>query len=42
MWSTIALDWKMETGAVVSRLLRGATPGAILCLHDGRGTGTPS
>jgi len=36
MWSTIALDWKMQTGAVVSRLLHGATRGAILCLHDGR------
>jgi len=36
MWSTIALDWKMQSAAVVSRLLHGATPGAILCLHDGR------
>jgi peptidoglycan/xylan/chitin deacetylase (PgdA/CDA1 family) len=36
MWSVLALDWKMQTPAVVSRLLQGATPGAILCLHDGR------
>jgi len=36
LWSAIALDWKLQTPAVVSRLLRGATPGAILCLHDGR------
>jgi peptidoglycan-N-acetylglucosamine deacetylase len=36
MWSTIALDWKRQTPAVVSRLLGGATRGAILCLHDGR------
>jgi peptidoglycan/xylan/chitin deacetylase (PgdA/CDA1 family) len=36
MWSTIALDWKRQTPAVISRLLLGATPGAILCLHDGR------
>jgi peptidoglycan-N-acetylglucosamine deacetylase len=36
MWSTIALDWKRQTPAVVSRLLGGATQGAILCLHDGR------
>jgi peptidoglycan/xylan/chitin deacetylase (PgdA/CDA1 family) len=36
MWSSIALDWKRQTPAVVSRLLAGATPGAILCLHDGR------
>jgi len=35
-WSTIALDWKRQTPAVVSRLLRGAVNGAILCLHDGR------
>jgi peptidoglycan-N-acetylglucosamine deacetylase len=35
-WSTIALDWKREAPAVVSRLLQGATRGAILCLHDGR------
>ena len=36
MWSTIALDWKRQTPAVVSRLMNGAVPGAILCLHDGR------
>jgi peptidoglycan/xylan/chitin deacetylase (PgdA/CDA1 family) len=36
MWSVLALDWKMQTAAVVSRLLQGAAPGAILCLHDGR------
>jgi peptidoglycan/xylan/chitin deacetylase (PgdA/CDA1 family) len=35
-WSVIALDWKRQTPAVVSRLLHGAAPGAILCLHDGR------
>jgi len=36
MWSTLALDWKQPAPAVVSRLLHGATRGAILCLHDGR------
>lgn len=36
MWSVMALDWKLPAPAVVSRLLYGATPGAILCLHDGR------
>jgi peptidoglycan-N-acetylglucosamine deacetylase len=36
MWSTIALDWKRRTPRVVSQLIDGATPGAILCLHDGR------
>jgi peptidoglycan/xylan/chitin deacetylase (PgdA/CDA1 family) len=36
MWSTIALDWKRQPPAVVSRLIGGSVPGAILCLHDGR------
>jgi peptidoglycan-N-acetylglucosamine deacetylase len=36
MWSTIALDWKRQSDAVVARLLGGADRGAILCLHDGR------
>jgi peptidoglycan-N-acetylglucosamine deacetylase len=36
MWSTIALDWKRQAPGVVSRLLHGATRGAIFCLHDGR------
>lgn len=36
MWSTLGLDWKRPTPEVVSRLLHGAAPGAILCLHDGR------
>jgi peptidoglycan-N-acetylglucosamine deacetylase len=36
MWSSIALDWKRQAPSVVSRLIDGAAPGAILCLHDGR------
>ena len=36
MWSSIALDWKRQKPSVVSRLIEGAAPGAILCLHDGR------
>ncbi len=36
MWSSIALDWKWPAPRVVSRLIDGAAPGAILCLHDGR------
>ena len=36
LWSSIALDWKRQTPNVVSRLIDGAAPGAILCLHDGR------
>lgn len=36
MWTTIALDWKRQPPAVISRVLSGATRGAIVCLHDGR------
>jgi peptidoglycan/xylan/chitin deacetylase (PgdA/CDA1 family) len=36
MWTTLAMDWKRPVEQVVSRLLRGAVNGAILCLHDGR------
>jgi peptidoglycan/xylan/chitin deacetylase (PgdA/CDA1 family) len=36
MWTVLARDWKLPASAVVSRLLRGASNGAILCLHDGR------
>ena len=36
LWSSIALDWKRQSPNVVSRLIDGAAPGAILCLHDGR------
>jgi peptidoglycan-N-acetylglucosamine deacetylase len=36
MWSTMALDWRLPAPAIASRLLKGATPGAIFCLHDGR------
>lgn len=36
MWTVIALDWKLKSAAVVGRLLRSVSNGAILCLHDGR------
>jgi peptidoglycan/xylan/chitin deacetylase (PgdA/CDA1 family) len=35
-WTSLALDWKLPSDRVVSRLLRGASNGSILCLHDGR------
>lgn len=35
-WTTIARDWTLDAEAITSRCRRGATPGAILCLHDGR------
>jgi len=37
MWTGIGLDWKLPAPQIVSRLLRYACNGAILCLHDGRG-----
>lgn len=37
MWSTIGLDWRLNSGQVYRRLANGASNGAILCLHDGRG-----
>lgn len=40
MWTVIALDWKLSADAAARRLLRGSGPGAIVCLHDGRGTRT--
>lgn len=35
-WTTIALDWKLRPADVARRILEAASPGAILCLHDGR------
>jgi peptidoglycan/xylan/chitin deacetylase (PgdA/CDA1 family) len=37
MWTVIGLDWKLKSSAIASRLLRSASNGGILCLHDGRG-----
>jgi peptidoglycan/xylan/chitin deacetylase (PgdA/CDA1 family) len=36
MWTSIGLDWKLPAPAIADRLARAASPGAILCLHDGR------
>lgn len=36
MWTSIGLDWKLAGPAISQRLLRQASDGAILCLHDGR------
>ncbi len=36
MWTVIGLDWKLRSTAISHRLLRGASNGAIFCLHDGR------
>jgi peptidoglycan/xylan/chitin deacetylase (PgdA/CDA1 family) len=36
MWTVIGYDWKLQARAVVERISRGVSNGAILCLHDGR------
>jgi peptidoglycan-N-acetylglucosamine deacetylase len=36
MWSAIGYDWNSSADAVLERLRRGVSNGAILCLHDGR------
>ncbi len=36
MWTAIGYDWRLSADAVVERLSRGVSNGAILCLHDGR------
>lgn len=38
MWSVIGRDWKLAPDVVVRRVLSAAFDGAIVCLHDGRGT----
>lgn len=38
MWSIIGRDWKLPAAGVAQRVVSGAADGAIVCLHDGRGT----
>ncbi len=38
MWTVIGRDWKLRAPAITARVRRGARDGAIVCLHDGRGT----
>jgi peptidoglycan/xylan/chitin deacetylase (PgdA/CDA1 family) len=37
MWTVIGRDWKLAPVQVCDRVLRAASSGAIICLHDGRG-----
>lgn len=37
MWTVIGLDWRLGADAIAARVMRGATRGGIVCLHDGRG-----
>ena len=36
MWTLIGRDWSLPGELVAERVLEGAGPGAIVCLHDGR------
>ena len=36
MWTVIGCDWKLDTRAIVRRVLPEIENGAIICLHDGR------
>jgi peptidoglycan/xylan/chitin deacetylase (PgdA/CDA1 family) len=38
MWTVIGRDWKLPAPAIANRILSHVTRGAIVCLHDGRGT----
>jgi peptidoglycan-N-acetylglucosamine deacetylase len=38
MWTVIGLDWKLTAPRIAERVLSQARDGAIVCLHDGRGT----
>ena len=38
MWTVIGRDWKLGAPAIANRILSHVTSGAIVCLHDGRGT----
>jgi len=36
MWTVIGFDWTLPADRVANRILKRASPGGILCLHDGR------
>ncbi|HET8548983.1 MAG TPA: polysaccharide deacetylase family protein [Bryobacteraceae bacterium] len=36
MWTAIGGDWRLAAPEVAKRIVSGAGPGAIICLHDGR------
>ena len=37
-WTVIGNDWRLPAPAIARRTLRGAAPGGVICLHDGRQT----
>lgn len=36
MWTVIGRDWRLPAEGILQRVMRGASNGGILCLHDGR------
>jgi peptidoglycan/xylan/chitin deacetylase (PgdA/CDA1 family) len=36
MWTVLGHDWRWQAPRISQHLIRGATNGAIICLHDGR------
>jgi peptidoglycan/xylan/chitin deacetylase (PgdA/CDA1 family) len=36
MWTVIGFDWRWPAEKIAQHIVKGATPGGILCLHDGR------
>lgn len=38
MWTCLARDWKLPAAQITQRVTNALEPGAIVCLHDGRGT----
>ncbi len=37
LWTVIAYDWCWPSDRIAKHVLKHATPGGIICLHDGRG-----
>jgi peptidoglycan-N-acetylglucosamine deacetylase len=37
MWTVIGFDWRWPAGRIATHVLEHCDPGAIVCLHDGRG-----
>jgi peptidoglycan-N-acetylglucosamine deacetylase len=36
MWSVMGYDWRWEAGRIAKHIVPRCSPGAIICLHDGR------
>jgi peptidoglycan-N-acetylglucosamine deacetylase len=40
MWTVAGFDWRWPAGRIAGHVLSHCAPGAIICLHDGRGVKT--